>query len=97
MLSQVAQYAPMFEVIIEDATVDLRVTFDSTAKYRLSDSPTAFQNAIFKLNIHSPSSLDQVRALVEHAKMSCHASQSFSTPVPVSVSAFVNGEDIDIT
>ena len=94
MLSQVAQFAPMFNVIVEDASVDLRTTFDSTAKYRLSEAPTEFEGVEFRLSIRSPSPQEHIRELLEHAKTGCHASQSFSKPVPVTVIARVNGQEI---
>lgn len=93
MLSQVAQFAPMFDVVVEDASVDLRVPFDSTAKYGLSSRSTAFQQAEFRLAIQSPSPIDDVLKLVEHAKIGCHASQSFSSTVPVTVTARINGNE----
>jgi organic hydroperoxide reductase OsmC/OhrA len=83
MLSQVAQFAPYFDVILVDVDVDLRAEFDSAAKYDLPGPGTAFQKVIYKVNVVSSSPEEQVRALLEHAGKGCHTSQSFIQPVPV--------------
>ena len=94
MASQVAQFAPEFNVLLEDVRVDVRAEFDSTAKYGLSQKDTAFQKVTFKLAIKSPSPLEQVRKLAAHAEMGCHAGQSLAKAVPVTCSLAVNGETL---
>ncbi|MEI8130844.1 MAG: OsmC family protein [Leptolinea sp.] len=89
MLSQVAQFAPYFNVILVDVNVDLRAEFDSAAKYGLPGPGTAFQKVIYKVNVVSPSPEDQVNALLQHAEQSCHTAQSFIQPVPVEVQATI--------
>lgn len=91
MVSQVAQFAPEFDVILEEVSVDLRATFDSSAKYGLSDNPTAFQKVAIKLNISSPSPISQINRLIAHAEKGCHAAQSLRNPVEVVFEAHVNG------
>jgi hypothetical protein len=85
MLSQVAQFAPDFEVILVDVDVDLRAEFDSAIKYGLPGPGTAFQKVIYKINVVSPSPEEKVQALLQQAELNCHASQSFIHPVPVEV------------
>jgi organic hydroperoxide reductase OsmC/OhrA len=94
MVSQVAQFAPQYDVILEDVDVDLRAVFDSTAKYGLSNNQTAFEKVTFRLTIKSPSPLEQVRKLAEHAEMGCHAGQSLQVAVPVSFEVLINGEAV---
>ncbi|MEJ5202597.1 MAG: OsmC family protein [Anaerolineales bacterium] len=91
MVSQVAQFAPEFDVILEEVSVDLRATFDSSAKYNLSDNPTAFQKVAIKLYVRSPSPLTQINRLIAHAEKGCHAAQSLRNPVDVIFEAQVNG------
>ena len=94
MLSQVAQFAPEFNVILEEASVDLRATFDSAAKYGLSNNSTAFQQVVVKINLQSPTDPEQVRRLVAHAERGCHTSQTFLNPVPVTIEAQLNREPL---
>ncbi len=96
MLSQVAQFAPQFEVEIEDASVDLRATFNSARKYGLPGGDTAFSKMEVRLDIRSGSDPDRVRALAAHAEMGCHAMRSLETPVPVSLAVTLNRETIEI-
>lgn len=91
MVSQVAQFAPEFDVILEEVHVDLRATFDSSAKYGLTDHPTAFQKVTIKLYVRSPSPLAQINRLIAHAEKGCHAAQSLRNPVEVVFEAAVNG------
>jgi organic hydroperoxide reductase OsmC/OhrA len=95
MLSQLAQFAPLYNVILQEAAVDLRATFDSSAKYGLSENPTAFQKVTIQIDLKSPTDPDLVRQLVAHAERGCHASQTIQTPVPVQVEAHLNRELLD--
>jgi len=96
MLSQVAQFAPMFDVEVEDASVDFRATFDSAAKYGLTDAPTAFEAVAIRLDVHSQSQPAKVKALLEHAEMGCHAVQSLENPVPVVLQATLNRVAVEL-
>jgi len=96
MLSQVAQFAPQFEVELEDASVDLRAMFDSARKYGLPGPDTAFQQVSVRLDLHSSSDPDRVRALVTHAEMGCHAVRSLQNPVPVTMQASLNREPLEM-
>jgi organic hydroperoxide reductase OsmC/OhrA len=89
MLSQVAQFAPYYDVILEDVDIDLRAEFDSAVKYGLPGPGTAFQKVIYKVTVVSPSPEEQVRSLILHAGKSCHTSQSFIQPVPVEVQTII--------
>jgi organic hydroperoxide reductase OsmC/OhrA len=88
----VAQFAPEFDVDLEDVHADVRATFDSSAKYGLPSRGTAFQQVTVRLTIKSPSPSGQVQKLVAHAEMGCHAAQSLREPVPVSFETRLNGE-----
>ncbi|MGB8252012.1 MAG: OsmC family protein [Anaerolineaceae bacterium] len=80
-----AQFAPLYQVIIEDADVDLRVEFDDAEKHGLPGPGAAFQNVIFRVKIKSPSPVEQVEKLLTHAERGCHAAQSLRAAVPVTV------------
>jgi hypothetical protein len=93
MLSQVAQFAPYFDVILVDVDVDLRAEFDSAVKYGLPGPGTAFQKVIYKVNVVSPSPKEQVDALLQQAELNCHTSQSFIHPVSVEVVTTIRTPD----
>lgn len=85
LLSQVVQFAPLYQVQIQDARVDLRASFDDTQKYNLSGPNAAFQKVVIQIQIKSDSPREAVEALIIHAERGCHAVQSLFMPVPVEV------------
>ena len=92
-----AQFASVYDVDLVDARVDMRATFDSADKYGLANNGTAFQQATFKLEVDSPSPIKQVRQLVAHAEMGCHAAQSLRSPVQVDFEVRINGENFKLS
>ncbi len=85
------QFAHLYEVILRNADVDLRATFDSGDKFDLPGPGAAFQKVIFKLTIESPSPREQVLKLAAHAERGCHAAQSIRQPVPVELEVIHKG------
>ena len=79
------QFAPLYDVILKDANVDLRVEFDDAEKHNLKGPGAAFQQAKFKLSINSPSPQEEIHKLIAHAERGCHAAASLSAAVPVSL------------
>ena len=84
-LSQVAQFAPLYKVEIEDADVDLRVEFDDAEKHGLPGPGAAFTTVVYKVKIKSSSPAEQVEKLLTHAERGCHTAQSLRAAVPVTV------------
>lgn len=84
-LSQVAQFAPLYKVEIEDADVDLRVEFDDAEKHGLPGPGAAFTMVVYRVKIKSSSPAEQVEKLLTHAERGCHTAQSFRAAVPVTV------------
>ncbi len=85
------QFAHLYEVILRNADVDLRATFDSADKFDLPGPGAAFQKVVVRLTIDSPSPREQVMALATHAERGCHAAQSIRQPVPVELEVFHKG------
>ncbi len=77
------QFAHLYDVILRDADVDLRATFDSGEKYDLPGPGAAFQKVVLRLTIDSPSPREQVLKLAAHAERGCTTAQSLRQPVPV--------------
>lgn len=84
-LSQIVQFAPLYQVQLQDVRVDLRASFDDAEKYNLSGPGAAFQKVIYKVKVISPSPETDIRKLIAHAERGCHTAQSLALPVPVTV------------
>ena len=91
-----ARFAPLYEVPIEDARVDIRCHFDVADKLGLEGPGAAFGEATFAVAIQSPAPAESVRRLIAHAERGCHAEQTFRTPIPVKTSAILNGQELPL-
>jgi organic hydroperoxide reductase OsmC/OhrA len=90
MLTQLARFAPLYEVPIQDASADVRASFRNTEKYDVDDAPPYFEQVDIQLDVMSSASPEQVKKLVSHAERACHAAQSLRHPIPVRLSASLN-------
>lgn len=86
-----ARFAPLYDVPIEDASVDVRCTFDVADKLGLEGPGAAFEEAIFAVSVQSPAPPEAVRKLLAHAERGCHAGQSLRHPVTVRTTVTLNG------
>lgn len=86
-----ARFAPLYDVPIENASVDIRCTFDVADKLDLPGPGAAFQEVALAVSVQSPAPPEAVRKLIAHAERGCHAEQSFRKPVPVRTIATLNG------
>jgi uncharacterized OsmC-like protein len=96
LLTQIARFAHLYEVQIEDGKVDVRCTFDVSDKLGLDGPGAAFESVTFAVALQSAASADQVRRLIEHAERGCHAAQTFRNPIPVSTTATLNGKKLEL-
>ena len=81
------QFAPLYDVEINDLDVDLRVEFDDADKYDLPGPGAAFQKVTYRLKVKSPTERERVEKLIAHAERGCHTAQSLRKPVPVILEA----------
>ena len=93
-MTQLARFAPLYEVPIEEASADVRASFRNTEKYDVDDAPAHFEEVTIELAIVSNAAGDSVRKLVTHAERACHAAQSLSHPVPVHLHATLNQQPL---
>ena len=96
MLTQLARFAPLYEVPIDDAAADVRATFFNTEKYDVDDAPPYFEEVTIKLKVETMAAPGQVQALVRHAERACHAAQSLRHPIPVRLTAELNGQEFAV-
>ena len=81
---------------IEEAKVDVRCTFDVADKLGLAGSGAAFESVTFAVIVQSPALPEQVKRLIQHAERGCHAEQTMRQPVPVTMSATLNGKKLEL-
>jgi hypothetical protein len=90
-LTQLARFAPLYEVPVEDASADVRATFRNTEKYDVDDAPAYFEQVVINLSVETTAPAENVARLVAHAERACHAAQSLMHAIPVRLEATVNG------
>ena len=95
MLTQLARFAPLYEVPIDDARADVRATFRNTEKYDVDEAAPYFEEVRIKLEIDSPAPQSRVRRLAAHAERACHAAQSLSHAIPVHLETTLNGSRLE--
>ena len=91
-----ARFAPLYDVPVEDARVDVRCGFDVADKLGLEGPGAAFDEVTFAVAVQSPAPPERVRQLIAHAERGCHAEQTFRKPVAVRTSATLNGQDLPL-
>ena len=91
-----ARFAPLYEVPIQDASADVRATFFNTEKYGVDQEPAYFEQIEIRLSLDSPAPPERVRELAQHAERACHAAQSFRQPIPLTLSATLNGSELHL-
>lgn len=81
---------------VTSCTVDVRGRFQATEKYDIDDAPASFEEVAFAVRMDSPASPDAVARLVAHAERGCHSAQTIRNPVPVRLSATLNGVTLEL-
>jgi uncharacterized OsmC-like protein len=94
LLTQIARFAHLYEVPIEEGKVDVRCSFDVSDKLDLEGSGAAFENVTFVIALQSAAAPEQVKRLIQHAERGCHAEQTMRKPIPVATSATLNGKKL---
>lgn len=93
-MTQLARFAPLYQVAIDDASADVRGSFYNTEKYDVDDAAPYFEQVTIALAVESPAEPAQVRQLIAHAERACHAAQTLRHGVPVTLAAKLNGSDL---
>jgi uncharacterized OsmC-like protein len=96
MFSQLARFAAKLSVLIDDAELDLRMTYDLQAKTRLADFATAAQSLNYVLAITSSASPEQVLRLAQLTDKGCHTVNSMRNRVPVVGKLLLNDREFSI-
>ncbi len=90
LITQLARFAPIYDVPLEDVQADVRAEFDVADKFGMEGPNGAFERVTYELKIRSTAPDKQVRLLIEHAERACHAAQSLQQPVPFALEVHLN-------
>jgi uncharacterized OsmC-like protein len=97
LLTQIARFAPLYDVPLEEVQADVRAEFNAADKFVTGASHGAFDQVAYALAVRSAAPPERVRLLIEHAERACHATQSLRQPVPVSLEVQLNGQPLPLT
>jgi hypothetical protein len=97
LITQIARFAPLYDVPLEEVQADVRAEFNAADKF-ITDGPHgAFEQVTYALTVRSSAPSERVRLLIEHAERACHAAQSLRQRVPVSLEVQLNGQPLPLT
>jgi hypothetical protein len=96
MFSQLTRYASQLDIEIEDAEMDIRMTYDTRGKLLLADVSPACRELTYVFRIKSLAPSEKVRELLRMIEQGCHTINSLKNPVPVSGKLIHNGQEFAV-
>jgi len=96
MFSQLTRYASELDVQIDDAEMDIRMSYDTRGKLGLADVSPACKELTYVFNIKSPAPAEKVRQMLEMIEKGCHTMNTIKNPTPVSASFIHNGQPLEL-
>ena len=94
MFSQLTRYASQLDIEIEDAEMDIRMTYDTRGKLLLENISPGCRELTYVFKIKSPAPLDKVQEMLRLIEKGCHTINSLKNPVPVAGKLIHNGREI---
>jgi len=94
MFSQLTRYASHLDMVVEDAEMDIRMTYDTRGKLLLGDASPACRELTYVFKIQSPAPAEKVQQLVTMIEQGCHTINSLKAPVPVTGRLVHNGKEL---
>ncbi|MBI2358890.1 MAG: OsmC family protein [Deltaproteobacteria bacterium] len=96
MFSQLTRYAAELDIPIDDAQMDIRMSYDTLGKLGLADVSPACQEVTYALSIKSPAPSEKVREMVQMIEKGCHTINTIKNPIPVSGKLVHNGQEFEV-
>ena len=96
MFSQLTRYASQLDIPIEEAEMDIRITYDVRGKLLLEDVSPAAQGVEYTFDIKSPAPPDRVRQMIQMIEKGCHTINTIRQPTPVSAKLIHNGREVEL-
>jgi uncharacterized OsmC-like protein len=84
MFSQMARFASRMDVAMDDAEMDVRMTYDLRARKRLTAFATAAQELSYFLKIKSKTPAEKVIRVAQMTDKGCHTVNSMRKRLPIS-------------
>jgi len=97
MFSQLTRYASQLDIEIEDAEMDIRMTYDTRGKLLLEDVSPGCKELTYVFKIQSPAPSEKIQEMLRLIEKGCHTINSLKNPVPVTGKLVHNGMDIALT
>ncbi len=94
MFSQLTRYASELDVQIDDAEMDIRMSYDTRGKLGLADVTPASKGVAYTFKIKSPASAAKIRQLMDRIEKGCHTINTIKNPIPVSGKLVHNGQPL---
>lgn len=94
MFSQLARYASQLDIEIEDAEMDIRMTYDTRGKLLVADVSPGCNDLTYIFKIQSPAPSEKVQEMLRLIEQGCHTINSLKNPVPVAGKLIHNGQEI---
>jgi hypothetical protein len=96
MFSQLTRYASELDVQIDDAEMDIRMSYDNRGKLGLADTSPACREVSYVFAIQSPAPPDRIKQLVEMIEKGCHTINTLRQPIPVTGKIVHNGKELEV-
>ncbi len=96
MFSQLTRYASELDVQIDDAEMDIRMSYDTRGKLRIADVSSACQGVNYVFNITSPSPPEKVKEMVNLIEKGCHTMNTIKNLIPVTGKLVHNGQEFEV-
>lgn len=96
MFSQLTRYAAELDVQIDDAEMDIRMSYDTRGKLGLADVSPACQGVSYVFSIKSPAPSEKVTELVGMIEKGCHTMNTIRNPIPVAGKLVHNGKEFGV-
>lgn len=96
MFSQLTRYAAELDIQIDDAEMDIRMSYDTRGKLGLADVSPACQEVNYVLDIKSPAPSEKVRQMIQMIEKGCHTINTIKNPIPVSGRLVHNGQEFEV-
>ena|SRR3989304_1792758 len=96
MFSQLARYASELDIPIEEAEMDLRMSYDTRGKLLLDDVSPGAQAVSYVFDIQSPAPPERLREMLRLIERGCHTTNTIRNPTPVRGRLIHNGVELPL-
>ena len=96
MFSQFKRLAAKAEVRLDDLEMDLRMTYDLTGKFPLSNFSDAAQGITYSFKVQAQAPLEKILKVAQAADKGCHTVNTMRKRMPVTGRIVLNDRDYGV-